>query len=78
VLYINGLPLFVIELKNPADEQDDIFQAHRQQQSYKEEFALFQALCSVIQKALSPSDSENKRHRKQAIKQNRLFSLFKI
>ena len=37
VVYVNGLPLFVIELKNPADEQADIFQAYRQLQTYKEE-----------------------------------------
>ena len=37
MVYVNGLPLFVIELKNPADEQADIFQAYRQLQTYKEE-----------------------------------------
>ncbi len=37
IVYINGLPLFVIELKNPADENADIFKAYNQLQTYKEE-----------------------------------------
>ena len=37
VLFINGLPLVVIELKNPADENADIFKAYRQIQTYKNE-----------------------------------------
>jgi len=39
VLFINGLPLAVIELKNPADEQADIWAAYRQLQTYKEEIS---------------------------------------
>lgn len=35
VLYINGLPLVVIELKNPADLNADIESAYRQIQNYK-------------------------------------------
>jgi type I restriction enzyme R subunit len=37
VLFINGLPLAVIELKNPADEQADIWKAFNQLQTYKEQ-----------------------------------------
>jgi type I restriction enzyme R subunit len=42
VLFVNGLPLGVIELKNPADETTDIWAAYRQLQTYKAEIpALF-------------------------------------
>ena len=37
VLFINGLPLGVIELKNPADPNADIWDAWSQLQTYKEE-----------------------------------------
>ena len=37
VVFINGLPLSVIELKNPADEQTDIWTAYNQIQTYKDE-----------------------------------------
>ena len=37
VLFINGLPLGVIELKNPADEEADIWTAWQQLQTYKAE-----------------------------------------
>ena len=37
VLFINGLPLVVIELKNPADEEATIWTAFRQLQTYKHE-----------------------------------------
>ena len=37
VLFINGLPLGVIELKNPADEDADIWTAWQQLQTYKAE-----------------------------------------
>jgi hypothetical protein len=36
VLFVNGLPLAAIELKNPADEQDTIRSAYRQLQTYKQ------------------------------------------
>lgn len=39
VVFINGLPLFVIELKNPADEKADIWVAFDQIQTYKEEIS---------------------------------------
>jgi type I restriction enzyme, R subunit len=35
VVYLNGLPLAVLELKNPADEQADIWAAFNQLQTYK-------------------------------------------
>jgi type I restriction enzyme, R subunit len=37
VLFVNGLPLAVIELKNPADEQATIWSAYQQLQTYKRE-----------------------------------------
>ncbi len=42
VLFINGLPLAVIELKNPTDEKTTVLTAFRQIQTYKQEIpALF-------------------------------------
>ena len=35
VLFVNGLPLAVIELKNPADENATIWNAYQQLQTYK-------------------------------------------
>ncbi len=37
VVFINGLPLAVIELKNPADEEATIWTAYKQIQTYKAE-----------------------------------------
>ena len=37
VLFINGLPLAVLELKNPTDEKATISTAFRQMQTYKQE-----------------------------------------
>jgi type I restriction enzyme R subunit len=37
VVFVNGLPLGLIELKNPADEDADIWDAYRQIQTYKQE-----------------------------------------
>ncbi|MGE5556952.1 MAG: type I restriction endonuclease subunit R [Caulobacteraceae bacterium] len=37
VLFVNGLPLCVIELKNPADEKTTLFNAYNQLQTYKRE-----------------------------------------
>ena len=37
VLFVNGLPLGVVELKNPADEDATIWTAWRQLQTYKSE-----------------------------------------
>ncbi len=38
VLFVNGLPLAVVELKNPADENATIWSAYQQLQTYKAEF----------------------------------------
>jgi type I restriction enzyme R subunit len=37
VLFVNGLPLAVIELKNPADENADVWRAFNQLQTYKQQ-----------------------------------------
>ncbi|NOV28300.1 type I restriction endonuclease subunit R [Methylomonas sp. ZR1] len=37
ILFINGLPLVLLELKNPADEKADIWKAFDQLQTYKEQ-----------------------------------------
>jgi len=37
IVFINGLPISVIELKNPADENADIYKAYNQLQTYKDE-----------------------------------------
>ena len=37
ILFINGLPLVLIELKNPADTNADIWKAFNQVQTYKEQ-----------------------------------------
>ena len=36
ILFVNGLPLVLIELKNPADQNADIWKAYDQIQTYKE------------------------------------------
>lgn len=43
VLFVNGLPLVLLELKNPTDENADIWKAYDQIQTYKEQIPdLFQ------------------------------------
>ncbi|WP_130472314.1 type I restriction endonuclease subunit R [Candidatus Magnetaquicoccus inordinatus] len=43
ILFVNGLPLVVLELKNPADAEADIWKAFEQLQTYKEQITdLFQ------------------------------------
>ncbi len=37
VMFLNGMPLGVLEFKNPADEQADIWAAYHQIQTYKDE-----------------------------------------
>lgn len=37
VVFVNGLPLAVIELKNAADEDADVWSAYKQLQTYKSE-----------------------------------------
>ncbi|HRF81105.1 MAG TPA: type I restriction endonuclease, partial [Flavobacteriales bacterium] len=57
ILFVNGLPLGVIELKNPADENAEIWDAYTQLQTYKEQIEpLF-----VFNAALVVSDGFNAR-----------------
>jgi len=57
IVFINGLPLSVIELKNPADESADIWSAYQQLQTYKDEVSdLF-----TFNEALVISDGLNAR-----------------
>lgn len=39
VAFVNGLPLAVLELKNPSNEQTDVWDAFNQLQTYKDEIA---------------------------------------
>jgi len=39
ILFVNGLPLVLIELKNPADATADVWKAFQQIQTYKEQIA---------------------------------------
>lgn len=49
ILFVNGIPLVVIELKNPADEQATIHSAFRQTQTYKEMISnLFYYNCFIV------------------------------
>jgi type I restriction enzyme R subunit len=57
VVFINGLPLGLIELKNPADETTDIWQAYDQLQTYKDEIEDL----LVFNEALIISDGTNAR-----------------
>ena len=43
ILFLNGLPLVVIELKNPTDEKADIWKAYDQLQTYKEQIRIEKA-----------------------------------
>jgi type I restriction enzyme R subunit len=57
VCFINGLPLFVIELKSPSNEEVDIWDAFTQLQTYKNEVSdLF-----IFNEALVISDGVNAR-----------------
>jgi type I restriction enzyme R subunit len=47
-LFVNGLPLGVIELKNPADENATIWTAFQQLQTYKREIPALFALNEVL------------------------------
>ena len=43
ILFVNGLPLVLLELKNPADQNADVWRAYDQLQTYKEQIPdLFQ------------------------------------
>src|SRR5258706_2241372 len=48
VVFVNGLPLAVMELKNPADENADIWSAFRQLQTYKAEIPSLLAFNEVL------------------------------
>ncbi len=48
VLFVNGLPLGVIELKNPADEDADVWAAWRQLQTYKAELPTLFAMNELL------------------------------
>jgi type I restriction enzyme R subunit len=37
ILFVNGLPLVLLELKNPADKNADVWKAYEQLQTYKEQ-----------------------------------------
>ena len=39
VVFVNGLPLAVVELKNPADQSADVWKAYTQMQIYKDEIS---------------------------------------
>ncbi|MFT5128076.1 MAG: type I restriction enzyme R subunit [Rhodothermales bacterium] len=57
VVFINGLPIAVVELKNPADLNADVWKAYDQLQTYKEEISdLF-----IFNEALVISDGTNAR-----------------
>lgn len=50
VVFINGIPISVIELKNPADESADIFKAYNQVETYKQEIEdlfIFNEACVI-------------------------------
>lgn len=57
VVFVNGLPLGIIELKNPADTNADIWKAYQQLQTYKEEISDL----LVFNEALVVSDGMNAR-----------------
>ncbi len=49
MIFLNGLPLGVIELKNPADENATIWSAFRQLQTYGAQIpALFDYNCALV------------------------------
>lgn len=49
IVFVNGLPLAVVELKNPANEQTDVWDAFNQLQTYKDEIAdLFNSNAALV------------------------------
>ena len=48
VMFVNGLPLGMIELKNPADEDATIWTAWRQLQTYKAELPTLFAMNATL------------------------------
>jgi type I restriction enzyme, R subunit len=57
VIFVNGLPLGIVELKNPADANTDVWKAYNQLQTYKEEIVDL----LVFNEALVVSDGMNAR-----------------
>jgi type I restriction enzyme R subunit len=57
VVFINGLPLGIVELKNPADKNADVWKAYTQLQTYKDEISDL----LVFNEALVVSDGMNAR-----------------
>jgi type I restriction enzyme R subunit len=55
VVFLNGLPIAVIELKDPADEQADVWKAYRQLQDYKQHIPILFHYNEVL--AVSDGDS---------------------
>ncbi len=52
VLFVNGIPLIVMELKNPANENAPIWDAYNQLRTYKEQIStLFRCLSSAMLQA---------------------------
>jgi len=69
VVFINGFPIAVIELKNPADENADVWDAYNQLQTYKDEISdLF-----VFNEALVISDGINARIGSLTVNQERFL-----
>ena len=48
VLFLNGLPLGIIELKNPADENADVWDAWNQLQTYKAELPTLFSMNEIL------------------------------
>ncbi|EGI76659.1 type I restriction endonuclease subunit R [Hylemonella gracilis] len=49
IAFVNGLPLAVLELKNPANEQTDVWDAFHQLQTYKEDISdLFNSNAALV------------------------------
>ena len=49
IAFVNGLPLAVVELKNPANEQTDVWDAFNQLQTYKDEISdLFNCNAALV------------------------------
>lgn len=49
IAFVNGLPLAVIELKNPANEQTDMRDTFNQLQTYKDEISdLFNSNAAMV------------------------------
>lgn len=49
IAFVNGLPLAVVELKNPANEQTDVWDAFNQLQTYKDEIIdLFNSNAALV------------------------------